>query len=365
MTYTHYGWPVSPYSAKTRAYFRFKGIPFNDVEPSALRLFRVIQRAVGRAIMPTVRQPDGTWLQDTSEIIDTLERRYPTPSITPDGPRQRVASLLMELHADEWMPIVIMHTRWNIPENRSFAEQEFGRYGFPWLPSILGRRLARPVAEKMRSYLPILGVTKETSPGIESFARDLIAQLNTHLEQHPFLLGTRPCLGDFSLYGPLWAHCYRDPGSRHLLNDAPAVVSWFDRLAQPNGEPGVFLEDDVVPDTLKPILATLFRDQWPYITALVEKIDAWCTDHPDAKRVPRALGNCDFNIAGYQGTRRLMTFVQWMAQRPLAAYADLDENQKESVNTWLGGFGAEGKLDLKISNPFERHNFKMRMAPKT
>ena len=105
MTYKHFGWLVSPYSAKTRVYFRFKGLPFEDIAPSVLRMYRTISPAVGRVVMPTVLQPDGTWLQDTSDIIDALEHKHPEPSITPEGPRQRVASLLMELHADEWMPI--------------------------------------------------------------------------------------------------------------------------------------------------------------------------------------------------------------------------------------------------------------------
>jgi len=361
MSYTHYGWLVSPYSAKTRSYFRFKDLPFADVEPSALRLFAFIQRAVGRAIMPTVLQPDGTWLQDSSEIIETLEARHPEPSIVPEGPRQKVASLLLELHADEWLPLMSLHTRWNIPENNAFAIREFGRYGFPWLPSFVGKKLIQPIANKMQSYLPILGVTEETIPGVERFTAGLIAQLNTHLEEHQFLLGSRPCLGDFSLYGPLWSHCYRDPGSRHLFDDAPAVVRWFERLAQPNGDPGEFLEDDEVPETLNPIFKTLFAEQWAYIVTLVEKINIWCQDNAGAFRVPRALGYCDFTIGGYSGQRRLITFIQWKAQRPVGAYTSLDEAGQASVDAWLEGLGATGALQLNIDHPLERRDFKMRL----
>ena len=362
MTYKHFGWPVSPYSAKTRAYLRFKRLPFADIEPTALKLFGVIRRAVGRPVMPTVQRSDGTWLQDTSDIIDTLERAHPTPSITPTGPRQAIASLLLELHADEWLPIVAMHTRWTLPENRRFIADEFGRYSFPRLPLALSRKLAAPVADKMSSYLPILGATDETAPGIDAFVRGLIAHLDTHLSEHPFLLGERPCLGDFALYGPLWAHCHRDPGSKHLFNEAPALVDWFGRLIEPSAEPGDFLEGDLVPETLDPIFETLFAEQWPHIVALVERIGAWCRDNPDATRVPRSLGTCSFTIGGHTGQRRLLTFTQWMAQRPLSAYQALDEPGRASVDAWLARFGAEGRLAQPIDHPFERHDFKMRLV---
>ncbi len=73
----HHGWPVSPYSAKTRSTLRFKGIDIEDDIPTARQLRTRIQRAVGRMVMPTVELPDGTWLQDSSDIIDELEAGEP------------------------------------------------------------------------------------------------------------------------------------------------------------------------------------------------------------------------------------------------------------------------------------------------
>ncbi len=365
--YQHFGWPVSPYTAKTRAYLRFKDVPFDDIEPGALKLFMGIKRAVGRAVMPTVQRPDGVWMPGPSEIIDHFEQRHPERSVVPAGPAQRVASLLLELHGDEWLPLVAMHTRWTIGENRRFIADEFGRYSFPHMPGPLRRRLARPVANKMASYLPLLGVTPQTASGIEAFLSSLIKHLDQHLRQHPFLLGTRPCIGDFALYGPLWAHCWRDPGSRKFFEGAPAVVAWFDRLNNPDGKEGAFLANDEVPETLDPIFKVLFEEQWPYVQTLVETIDAWCAKNPQAHRVPRALGNCDFTVGGAAGQRRLLTFTQWMAQRPLEAYANLNESDQKNVEAWLSRFGADGKLSLPINNPFERRQFKMRLknAPAT
>lgn len=350
---------MSPYSAKTRAYLRFKGIPFDDIPPTAGQLFRTIRRAVGRPVMPTVRTPDGEWLQDSSDIIDALEQRVPEPSITPPGAAQRVASLLLELHGDEWLPIVAMHTRWNLPENAAFARDEFARNGFPRLPAFIGRRLASRIVKKMRGYLPILGIRPGTRAGVDAYATRLIEILERHLQEHPFLLGGRPCIGDFALFGPLWAHVFRDPASTARFDDAPAVRAWFDRLLTPPTGVGGFLAGDEVPATLDPLFELLFREQFAYILALADAIERYCDAHPEATRVPRSLGDHDFIIGGHAGTRRLITFSWWMAQRPLDAYQEASEADHPTVDAWLERVGGLAAMRRPIRRRFVRREFKM------
>ena len=358
----HYGWPVSPYSAKTRAYLKFKGADFDDVEPTAGKLIWSIRRAVGRPVMPTILMPDGGWLQDSSEIIDTFEDRLTGPKVTPETPRQRLASALLELHGDEWLPTVAMHTRWNTPENVEFAHLEFARCGFPHLPTRLSRRLIRPIAARMSGYLPILGVTAETVPGIDKFIADTVQILETHLAVHPYLLGSRPCIGDFAMYGPLWAHVYRDPGSRKHFANAPAVVAWFERLANPSGQPGSYLPDDEVPATLDPLFGTLFSEQMVFVGQLIDAIDVWCAENPDAKRVPRSLGPAPLTFGGRQGIRKLVTFSQWMAQRPYEVYGALAGDDKIAVDAFLERVGGTQAMSRTIAHPFVREHFDMKLA---
>lgn len=358
---THYGWLVSPYSAKTRAYLRFKGTPFEDVPPSVPRLFWTIRRAVGAPVMPTVRlKKSGEWLQDTTEIIDRLEAQARGPAITPPGAAQRVADRLLELHGDEWLPMAALHFRWNRPGNVRFALDEFGKYGLPWLPRPLAVRLVKPMAEKMRSYLPKLGITGELERGVERYSARLIEHLNTHFEQHDFLLGGRPCLGDFALFGPLWAHLYRDEASTELFAAAPALVRWFERLLTPAPSAGEFLADDRVPETLDPIFRDLFGEQFPFVERLIQAIDAYCEEHPDAHRVPRALGDAPFAIGGVQGTRKLITYSQWMAQRPIDAYAAVSPTDRPRVDAWLQRVGGlEALQRTQIRHRLCRKAFKM------
>ncbi len=360
--YRLYGWPVSPYTAKVRAYVRFKELPVVERRPSLPELVLRIKRAVGKAVMPTVLTPSKKWLQDSSDIIDAFERRFPEPTITPTGPRQRLASSLLELHGDEWLPMAALHYRWNVPENEAFAYDEFGRYGLPWFPAFLRERAGRRVGGAMSRYLPMLGVTDATIPGLERFTETLIARLDLHLADQPYLLGTRPCLGDFALYGPLWAHLFRDPGTTRMFDSAPAVRAWMARLERRPAKPGSFHEHDEVPETLEPILSAVFEEQLVYKRALVDAIDAWCVEHPEATRVPRALGDTEaFSVGGVSGSRRLVTFGQWMLQRPVEALAAMTPEERESVDPWLDRLGGEGFRTLEIRNPFERRDFKMRL----
>ena len=218
---THFGWVVSPYSAKTRSYLKYIKHDFEDREPSVFTLAGSIKKAVGRPIMPTVRLADGRWLQDSSAIIDHYEGTGTYPSVQPPGHLQRFAAALLEVFADEWLPMTALHYRWHVAQNEQFALNEFARSGLPFLPRFIGRRAIAGFAAKMKSYLPVLGVTDATVAGVEETARLTISVLNEQFAQTRFVLGDRPCTADFALYGPLWAHLYRDPGSRYYLMRRP------------------------------------------------------------------------------------------------------------------------------------------------
>lgn len=357
MAHRHHSWLVSPYSAKTRSYLRYRRVDFEDVVPSAVGLYGPIRRAVGRMVMPTMRLDDGTWLQDSSSIIDHFESE--APEITPADGTAALASSLLEVFADEWLPMAALHYRWNVPQNAAFAVDEFARCGAPWLPRPLGRRLIRPMAARMAGYLPVLGVTPATIPGLERTVETTIAALEATLSTRPYLLGGRPSLGDFALYGPLWAHLHRDPGSRWLFDAAPAVVRWMQRFTDADHERGGF--EAGVPTTLDPLFQHLVGDQLAWNRTLVEAIDRWCAAHPDAHRVPRALGQAPFTIAGCTGERKLITSVQWKAQRSRAAY----DGAAGQADAWLSGFSVlpPDQIVPAIANPFIRVGFREVLAP--
>ena len=327
----HYGWQVSPYSAKTRSYLTYIGHSFVDTAPSVLTLSGSIKRAGGRSIMPTVQLQDGRWLQDSSVIIDHFESERTSDSIIPIAPTQSLASALLEVFADEWMPMAALHYRWHTEENARFAINEFARSGLPLLPRFLGRPLVANFAKKMKSYLPVLGVDENTMVGVESMVATVLTALEAQLSQTAFILGNRPCLGDFAMYGPIWAHLYRDPGSRFLFETKPNVTRWMNDLTSGRVAIGEYLPDDQIPEVLDPLFECIITDQWSWLKTLGGAIDDYLKLHPNAQRVPRALGEAPFKIRGLDGQRKLVTFVQWKAQRAIAAY----ETSNGMSDPWL------------------------------
>ncbi len=77
--YRLYVLDVSYFSGKLEAYFRWKEIPFERIEATWRQINTRLLPHTGIARVPLVQTPDGTWLQDTTPIIDWLEQRHPDP----------------------------------------------------------------------------------------------------------------------------------------------------------------------------------------------------------------------------------------------------------------------------------------------
>lgn len=358
--YQHLGWECSPYSSKTRAYLRYKQIPHEDRFPSALEMKRSIEKKIGFVIMPVVIESNGRILQDSEVIIDTLEEKFTDKTITPKTPCQSLVSKLITLNADEWMPLIAMHTRWNIPENVSFIRRDFGRNMFPFLPSVIHPFLGGTVAKKMSSYLPILGITNKTQPAIEAWLKALLAQLDLHFSEHPFLLGSKPCRGDFALFGPLYAHVRRDPGSSHFIIQHSNVDAWIDRMKHPiEGEEGAYLSNDQIPESLFPILRRIFKEQFPALRQTVQSVGEWCDENPGKTKLPRGLGEVEIQLGDIREKRKNLSFAYWKLQKVVELYQSFDDDQLKDVNHLLSLIDGEQSLEMNMKYKLIMANYRL------
>lgn len=309
--------------------------------------------------MPTVVTPEGTWWQDSADIIASLESRFPNPSVTPHGPRQKLTSLLIELFADEWLPQVSLHHRWNLEANRQFAMSEFGRHGLPWIPVSISRRLVdRFAGKRMRSYRKLLGVDEGTIPAIERATRELLQSLDIHFGHYPFLLGDQPSIGDFALFGQLWAHLYRDVATTKLFDEHESLRRWLLKMEEPSPEPGPFLDGDEVPESLYPLLRSIFHETLPFLLETVSAVAAYREEHPDADRPPRRLGQARFAVGGSSGTRAMLSYGQWKLQFPLLYYQGLSASERSKIDQWLEPIGDPQLLQSEIPHPLEKRDFR-------
>ncbi|ARN19001.1 glutathione S-transferase [Piscinibacter gummiphilus] len=337
-----YGSPISYFTGKVRAYLDWKRVAYREVLSSAEVYRDVILPKVGFPVIPVLETGRGEVLQDSTDIIETLEQHIGGPSITPAGGVQRLAATLLELYGDEWLVIPAMHYRWH--HNRDWALRAFGELNAPGATPdeqwAIGSKRAGPFAQAA----VLLGAsTPEMQAAIERSYEALLAELDAHFQAVPYALGSRPSMADFGLYGPLYAHQYRDPASGALMRRAaPNVVRWVQRLeSQTTPLGGDFLPHDEVPASLDPVFRRQMREQLPVLADSVARLRDWLAAHP-AEPVPRAIGKHGFLLEGFEGERIIRPYSLWMLQRARDVYRSLEGADRERADAWLDRVGGQG-----------------------
>ena len=352
-SYRLYGAAISLYTGKVRAYLRYRNVPFSEESGSP----EIFER-VGFHMIPVLHTPGDELIQDTTDIIDHLEKRFPGPSVYPEGPVQKLIALLFEVYGDEWLVIPAMHYRWAY--NLDFILLEFGKMGLPDASPEEQRKLGAQISAPFRGSLPFLGIHDDTIAGVESSYELLLGQLNDHFAEHDYLLGSRPSIGDYGLLGPLYAHNYRDPWSGDQMRRiAPNVARWVGSMNTPSPNSGRFLADDEVPGTLLPLLKAMFDEAMPALFASLDANATWIDANPGAEELPRAVGEHDFTIGGKQGKRMIRAYSQWMLQRPLDHYRSLGGDHRERADKLLETVGGTQWMQSEIRTPVERRNNKL------
>lgn len=156
-TYSLFSWEHSYFSGKVRAYLRYKSF-YGDLGPGGYEdilatpelLSGLLEPATGTRAVPQVMTSDGRWLQDSSEIIDTVEAAHRIMPVVPERfrPKQRLASYLIELLADEWLLVHAFWQRWyysmktSQPNQLAFNAQQWWAFLSPQLNGPQRRRVA-------------------------------------------------------------------------------------------------------------------------------------------------------------------------------------------------------------------------------
>jgi len=173
-TYKLYGLDFSLFTAETRSYLRKKGSPFEEVSVSWGKIRSFINGCIGERtgveFIPVVHTPDDKVIQDTTVIIDELERRFPEHSVYPDT------------------------------------------------PSLLRRFIGKKASAEFRGMLPGLGVTAADYRAIETAYENFLEEFDGHLEIQNYVLGDKPCIADFGLMALLYALSIGDALKAGLKN---------------------------------------------------------------------------------------------------------------------------------------------------
>jgi glutathione S-transferase len=354
--YRFYASEVSYFSAKVRPALRYKGVPFVEILATPPTYREVIVPRTGLAMIPVVVTPEDETIQDSSDILDAIERRFPEPPLYPSTPLQRVVCYLVELYADEFLILPALHYRWSFPESEAKARADFAA-------TTGDTTTANRFADMVKNATSAIGVQAATIPVIETHTRELLDLLSAHFAERPYVLGGRPSLADCALMGPLYAHLYVDAVPGRLLRErAPLVCHWVERMNHPDPAAfGDWLADDALPQTLRPLLSLLGRDAAPLVLDATHAVDAWIDGAGVDGELPRVVGVHDTTLGGVAFQRWTTPYTLWMVQRPLDVYRGLPPRARSLVDGALAGTGCETLLAHTPRHRVSRRPFKVHL----
>jgi glutathione S-transferase len=262
----------SPYSVKVRAYFRYKAIPHRWLRRAEAQ--DDYQRLAKLPLIPLVITPEGEGLQDSTPIIEAIERRFPEPSITPDDPIAAMVSVLLEEFADEWGNKWMFHYRWARDVDQIAAARRLATDMSPETSADEIDATAARIRERMVPRVWFVGSNETTAPQIERSFVDTIELLDRHLARFPYLFGARPAFADFALWGQIF-NAAKDPTPHALIDQhAPNIKPWLERTNEATAL-GAFEPWDELAETLEPLLSDQVAELFlPWSTANAAAIAA-------------------------------------------------------------------------------------------
>jgi hypothetical protein len=191
---------------------------------------------------------------------------------------------------------------------------------------------------------------------------ELLARMEDHFAVHPYVLGSRMSLADCSLMGPFYAHLYLDAVPGRLLRErAPRVCHWIERMNHPDpAEPGEWLKDSELPESLRELLGLIGRDAVPVLLDTLRAFETWADARPAASsELPRAVGFHPTHLRGAAFQRYTSPYSLWMAQRTLDAFRALAPTERERVLAALAGTGCEALLAFAPRHRVGKRRFKL------
>jgi glutathione S-transferase len=359
--HTLYAITHSLYSGRARAYLIKQGIPFRELSTGHESFKAEVLPRGKLPTIPTLVTPEGEVIRDGAAIIEHFEAACGRPN-RPPGPRQQIVSALFDVIGTDGLLRPAMHYRWNFQEENL----DFVNYHFFHSQRDTPQRQEKTehMMNRMRHVAQIWGVNDETKDLVETLYLEYLDALSAHFEQYAYLLGWRPCIGDFGLLAPMYAHLGRDPYPARLMQQrAVRVYRWVERMNRADQdvpeyfEAGTdFLADDEVPGSLLAVLKVLAEDFLPETRSAADTINQWLAENqPQAgTAAERMLGTSQFSVRGQLIDSVAQPYRFFLLQRVHAVYDDLDAEGKAGIDKMLSDCGMSGLLSIKLDRQLDQ-----------
>lgn len=269
--YEVYGALGSPYSMKVRAAMRAKRLMHTWTGMTAEDRARVMPN-VKAPVIPVVRMPDGSWTNDSTPFLLSIEDHG--RNLMPPGAAERFACLLLEDMADEWFMKAMFHFRWAYADD---AEWCANWLMFDTLP-LAGRAgveaAAAGIRERQIDRMALVGCTPATAPLIEASWQRTCGALEamaTGMETR-FLFGNRISLADLAFYGQLKVMSVDPTPMQWLRRETPYLYRWLDHADDASGIEGAWAQGLSAP--VQDLLAIAGETYLPFLKANADALAA-------------------------------------------------------------------------------------------
>lgn len=359
---TLYGIKVSGHTARTRSYFIKADIPFCERAPSTEHYMTRVVPLAGARTMPTIECADGRVIRDSAAIVDHFEETS-GHTFSPPTPKQRFFSRLVDEVGGEGLLRPAMHYRWNFDdENLEFLQFQT-RKMLP--PGVDADAIIKAAHDRPRSATRKFGVNPDTYDVVESLYADQLAAFDRHFSEYPYLLGGRPCIGDFGMMVMLHPHLGRDPKPLSLMQKhGMNVLRWTERMNQRDADfvefPGweeTYLDNDDIPATLIDLLRVMAEDFVPETLAAAETINAWLDEQGEIEPgtpFERGVGFAEFELRGKTISAMAQPYRFWRLKLAQDEYAAMNADDQQAVDEILESCHMKPLLDATLTRQIGR-----------
>ncbi len=325
------GMPGSPYTRKMLAVLRYRRIPYRMIingspESAALPAPRV-------PIVPVLKFPGETAVRvDSTPLIIALDEAWPERKIAPADPATAFLDALIEDFGDEWLTKAMFHYRWAYEADVEQAAAVLPRWAGTTLPEAELRESGRSFAERQINRLWVVGSNETTCSTIEASYTRTLQILDRCLTGRRFLLGERPCAGDFAIYGQLTQLALFDPTPMALtMREAPRVVAWTQVLDDLSGlqvGPDSLETPESLADPVRELFAEIGRVYAPFLLANAGAIES------GADQVRCEIDNAPWTQQPFPYQAKCLAVLR-------SHYASLEDRDRTRVDRVLEGSGCE------------------------
>ncbi|HEX4855825.1 MAG TPA: glutathione S-transferase family protein [Limnobacter sp.] len=322
-----HGLDLSYFTGKLEAYLRGKKIPYELIEMDT-RDFRQCGKATGVAQMPQVEWTGGQWLSDTTLIIEFLENMLPGSTIMPTCPAMKFMAQLLEDFGDEWLWRPALYYRWANAADARLMSHRLAKGMLRDVPAPFFMRRWAILNRQRFHFLWLDGVRPGNAKRVEEHYLETLDVLEIILRNHPFILGQRPTLADYGLYGSMFRHFFCDPTPAGIMRTrAPAVHEWVARMwnLDLKDHAATGFEQECHPE-MQALLQIVCKEFIPYMQANEQA-------HVQGRKTFR------FNSAGSQFKLPAQRYRAWRYQRLCMRYQALDEAARSKLARWAPELG--------------------------